>query len=282
VRAVNLLPPDLRGASSNATGELAAGPEIKGGAGSLVVLAVLAACVAGTAAYVLTNNAIEQRKSDLAVVTARQQAVQRQAAKLRPYADFDAMTKARTETVRDIAGRRFAWDEALRDLSRAIPADVTLSSLSGDLGPGSGSISTPSGSGSLRSALDAPAFTLQGCARDQRSVARLMARLRNVDGVTRVSLSKSVKAAASAAAGAGVTSSGPPCGDGTPPSFELVMFFERASASVAGPGGASAASGTTPAPAATATPAAGSTPTPTPGTTTASSASITSQGGATP
>ena len=52
MRAVNLLPTDLRGASK-ATAERGAGPEATGGAGAFVVLGVLAACVAGTAAYVL-------------------------------------------------------------------------------------------------------------------------------------------------------------------------------------------------------------------------------------
>ncbi len=75
MRAVNLLPTDLRGASK-ATAERGAGPEATGGAGPFVVLGVLAACVAGTAGYVLTENTIKQNKADLAQVTARQQALQ--------------------------------------------------------------------------------------------------------------------------------------------------------------------------------------------------------------
>ena len=39
------------------------------------------------------------------------------------------MAKARVQTVRDLAGSRFDWEQALRDLSRAVPADVTLTSL---------------------------------------------------------------------------------------------------------------------------------------------------------
>jgi Tfp pilus assembly protein PilN len=283
VRAVNLLPPDIRGASSKATGDSAASPEGKGGAGPIVVLGVLAACVAGTAAYVLTNNTIEQAHADLAAVTAQKQAVDAQAAKLRPYADFDATTKARVETVRDLAGRRFDWDQALRDLARAIPADVTLSSLSGDLGSGSGSSASPSGASGIRSAINAPAISLQGCTRDQRSVARLLARLRNVDGVTRVSISKSAKAqgAVGAATEGSAGTQAPPCGSGAVPTFELTMFFERAATAVAAPGGAAPAAGTT-TPAGTATPAATATPAPTPATTGTTTASTTSPGGATP
>ena len=54
-----------------------------------------------------------------------------------------------------------------------------------------------------------------------------MSRLRNVQGVTRVSLSKSEKADAGASGGAAGTAVGP-CGKGTPPSFEVVVFFEKA------------------------------------------------------
>ena len=70
MRAVNLLPPDNRGASK-ASAELGAGPEAKGGAGAFVVLGVLAACVAGTAGVVLADNTIKQRSADLEAEVAR-------------------------------------------------------------------------------------------------------------------------------------------------------------------------------------------------------------------
>ena len=158
MRAVNLLPPDLRGASK-ATAELGAGPEATGGAGAFVVLGVLAACVAGAAGFVLTDNTIKQRTADLAEVSARQKALESQAAQLKPFADYDTMAKARVQTVRDLAGSRFDWEQALRDLSRAVPADVSLTSLSGDISTGAGG-----GGSSLRGAIAAPAITLQGCA----------------------------------------------------------------------------------------------------------------------
>ena len=42
------------------------------------------------------------------------------------------------QTVRDLAGSRFDWEQALRDLSRAIPADVTLRQLTGDIATDAG------------------------------------------------------------------------------------------------------------------------------------------------
>ena len=101
--------------------------------------------------------------------------------------------------MRDLAGHRFDWEQALRDLSRAIPADVTLSELTGNVLDRRGRRRQLG----LRGAIAAPAITLKGCTDTQHDVARLMARLRNVDGVTRVSLAKSEKADSDQPSGAG-------------------------------------------------------------------------------
>jgi Tfp pilus assembly protein PilN len=247
VRAVNLLPPDTRGASKSSA-ELGAGPEAKGGAGAFVVLGVLAACVAGVAGVVTTNNTIKQRTADLDAVALQQQAMQAQVTKLKPYADFDAMAKARAQTVRDLAGSRFDWEQALRDLSRAIPQDVTLRQLSGDISTDAGGTG-----GALRGAISAPAISITGCAPGQTQVARLMARLRDIDGVTRVSLSKSAAEVISASTEGKALERrrAAPCGSGKRPAFDLVMFFEGDASKVA----------TTPV---TATGTVSETPTPTP------------------
>jgi Tfp pilus assembly protein PilN len=276
MRAVNLLPPDTRGASK-ASAELGAGPEAKGGAGAFVVLGVLAACVAGVAGHVLSSNTIKQRQADLAEVTVRQQALQSQATQLKPYADFDAAAKARVQTVRDLAGSRFDWEQSLRDLARAVPADVTLLSLNGD-------ISTDAGGGGsgLRAAISAPAISIAGCAPGQTQVARLMARLHDIDGVTRVSLSKSTAEEVKldgASGGKLAQRNAAPCGAGKRPSFEMVMFFEKDAAAVAStPTTVSGTVGATPTPTPTATPAAGTTAAASTTTTTTTQA----QGGATP
>ena len=277
MRAVNLLPTDLRGASK-ATAERGAGPEATGGAGAFVVLGVLAATVAGVAGFVLTENTIKQRNADLAEVSARTTALENQAAQLKPYADYDTMAKARVQTVRDLAGSRFDWEQALRDLSRAVPADVSLTSLVGDISTGAGGGGSP-----LRSAISAPAITLTGCAPGQTQVARLMARLNNIDGVTRVSLSRSGAEVVDAQAQSSTSEldlrKAQPCGVGKPPSFEVVVFFEDDAAAVATT--PTTATGTvsatpTPTPAASATPAAGE------GTTSTSTSTEQPQGGATP
>jgi Tfp pilus assembly protein PilN len=189
-----------------------------------VVLAALALCVALLAVYVLASNTVKQKQTDLADVTAQADVAAQRVAQLKPYADFEALANARVETVRGLAAARFDWEQALRDLARVIPADVKLQTLNGDMGlPGT----TGSGGDPLRGSIQAPAVSLTGCAPTQAAVARLLSRLRGVDGVTRVSLSKSEKAAGNDGAQASA------CMGKNPPSFSAVVFFEGSAAAEA-------------------------------------------------
>jgi Tfp pilus assembly protein PilN len=215
MKAVNLLPNDLRG-SSRSSAEKSVGHDEPGGPGAFVVLGALAFCLLALVGYVLTTNTVKERKAELESVTAEAQAATQRAAQLKPYADFDAKAKARVQTVRDLTASRFDWEQSLRDISRAIPASVTLTELDG-------SVSSQAGGGNaLRGAIDSPAIEIKGCANTQPSVALLMSRLRNVDGVTRVSLAKSTKGD-SAGTSAGEA---PLCRNPRGPVFEIVMFFE--------------------------------------------------------
>jgi Tfp pilus assembly protein PilN len=254
-----------------------------------VVLGALALCVVALVGYVLTGNAIAERKTELASVTAQHEAAAREAAALKPYATFQELATQRVGTVTALAQTRFDWERALRDVSQALPSDVTLETLKG-------SVTSAGGTGGVRGAVSAPAIEIAGCTAKQRDVASLMSRLRTVRGVTRVSLAKSVEPEAGATASTVATApggapSGMPCGRADAPKFEIVAFFERsvaaASASTTTPGTApasgtaaaaatgapagSAGSGTTPAgttaPSATATPSSGSTQPPATGTT---------------
>lgn len=223
MRAVNLLPSDLRGAATKPAPS--ARQEKAQGFGAYVVLGVLALCVAAFAGYVLTTNTVKQREADLQAAQDRATAAAAKASALKPYADFEAMASSRIETVRGLAAARFDWERALRDLARAVPGDVKLTALNGDMGlPGA----QGSGGDPLRGSIQAPAITLTGCAPSQVAVARMMARLKAVDGVTRVSLSKTEKPSAS-----GSTGTESPCGEGEPPSFSVIIFFERSAAAAA-------------------------------------------------
>src|SRR3954468_19666561 len=173
MRAVNLLPPDLRSGPKGSAPAVSSGVE-NSGAGAFVVLGVLAFAVFALAAYVLAGNTVKDRQAELAAATAKSAAVTQQVASLKPYADFESVANARVQTVTDLANSRFDWEQALRDLSRAVPKDVTIAGIKGDLGGEQGS------GGGIRGAITAPAITLTGCTYTQTKVAALMARLRTI------------------------------------------------------------------------------------------------------
>jgi Tfp pilus assembly protein PilN len=276
MKAVNLLPPDQRGAAKATAVSAATQP---GGNGAYAVLGALAIGVVAVAGYVLTTNTIKERQAKLDGLVAREQAALARVGNLKPYADFAALANTRIATVKDLAGRRFDWENALRDLSRTIPANVTLNSLDGTVSTENGG----TGGSAMRGAINAPAITIKGCTNNQREVATLMARLRTVDGVTRVSLSKSAKTdvlpptpgSAGAPTVVAAAGEGGGCKPGSPPEFEMVMFFERAADASAAPTGPSGAS--TPTAATQATTAAGtaSTTSATPSSTPSSSGTAT-------
>jgi Tfp pilus assembly protein PilN len=220
MKAINLLPSDLRRAPKGAAPKAPMTADEPGGAGAFVVLGVLAACVVALAAYVLTTNTVKDRQAKLDAAVAEAQSTTQRVNQLKPYADFQALVETRVQTLNDLASSRFDWEQALRDISRAVPADVTLVELNGTVG-------SAAGGSAVRAAIASPAIELKGCTTGQKEVATLLTRLRSVEGVTRVSLSKSLKPALTPNGTASVTGTETPCAGRRPPQFEVVMFFER-------------------------------------------------------
>jgi len=254
MRAVNLLTPEMRSSQKGSSAPRPAAMTTPGGVGAIALLGALALIVAGVAGYVLSTNVVKQKQSDLAAVSAKNQATVKRATALKPYSDFQTLAQQRAATVQALASARFDWEQSFRDLSRALPKDVYLDTLKGTVGGGSAA-----GGSGIRSAIGSPAIELSGCTKTQPGVARVMSRLRNVQGVTRVSLSKSEKSD-TAAANSGSSATGGstvgPCGKGSPPSFEVVVFFEKAAVADAlatATGDSSSATGTSGASTATAT-----------------------------
>jgi hypothetical protein len=121
--------------------------------------------------------------------------------------------------VRGLAGSRFEWERTMADLARALPSDVHLRTLVGG---------TTSSATSSTSSISAPTIQLTGCTVSQTAVAQLMSRLRNVRGVSRVALTNSAKAADVAGPSAGAGTEAQLCPKGSPPDFDVTMYFERA------------------------------------------------------
>lgn len=211
MRAVNLIPSDKRHGSGGGLGPVGPGMLVLVGLTVAVVLVVM---------YVLSGNSISSRQASLASARAQLASEQTLVSRLGSYERFAALAQARAQTIRQIVATRFDWHAALSDLSKVVPANTNLQSLTATVSP---SVSINGGSSSLRGAIDAPAFDITGCTSSQDNVARLMSRLRAMNGVTRVTLQSSTDGSSSgtSTSSGGATSTG--CGAG--PSFHLVVFF---------------------------------------------------------
>jgi Tfp pilus assembly protein PilN len=216
MKAVNLIPREAQRRGGLVVGAMPSGP------GYLVLIA-LAVALAFVTVIVITDNTIASRTARLQSLRAQLQSEQALAGRLASYQRFAQLAQERAQTVRDILQSRFDWHGALVDLSKVVPSDVSLQSLNATVSPNAGAGS--SGGSSLRGAISAPAFDITGCTQSQDDVARLMSRLRTIDGVTRVTLQSSTESTggtqgtSSTASAAG--SGGCPGG----PSFHLVVFF---------------------------------------------------------
>ncbi|MDX6698280.1 MAG: hypothetical protein QOE65_1677 [Solirubrobacteraceae bacterium] len=236
MRAVNLLPVDhRRGGDGSATG-------------AYVVLGVLAALVVVVGLYVVNANSVTSNRSKLANTQQEATSLEQQAAAFKPYADFAGLSQARVQTVSDLAKSRFDWERVMHELSRAMPGDVWLTSLVGTVKPGvTLEGAGDSGTGSLRSSLALPAVEMVGCTESQAAVSRVMARLRTLNGVERVSLAASEKsAAASADNGGGASQTDCRNGSSRFPQFQMVVFFKAPKELTTAPDASAAAPTTTP------------------------------------
>ena len=232
MRAVNLIPVEARrGLRGGGSGS---------GIASYIVLGVLAAVVAMSAAYTLANRSVGDHRAELDSVQAQ---VQRYAS----YTGFTALRQKRTETVRSLAASRFDWSHALHELARTMPSNAWLTSLKGTVTPG---VTIDGGSGDpLRATLQKPALEILGCTTSQADVAKVISSLRRMDGVERVSLSSSQKLDQGSASGGGSStastgdSGSGDCRNGNAhyPQFSMTLFF----ATPTSPSGAQTASATT-------------------------------------
>lgn len=253
MRAVNLMPGDVGGGRAAST--------VETGAIVYVLLGGLAVMVALVGLWALSGRQITEREATLTRVSAEATAAEKRAAAAAPYEVFAALARDRVATVKSLSATRFDWSHSLRELGRVLPADVWLTSIDGSSGA-TGAAPAPNAS-----AAPAPTFELVGCTRSQTKVARLLARLRAVDNVRRVTLKASEKPDADAAAG------DCPASRASNPTFTIKVAFaapgattqeldatgQPADASAAAAATAPAAAGTTgssaaPTPASTTTP----------------------------
>ena len=221
MRPVNLLPPEDR------RGEHA---PLRAGFASYAIIGVLVVALVGVVLVIMTGNQITDSKAELASLQARKAQADVAASKLAPYQDFATLSAARSETVSSLAQTRFDWERVLNELALVIPHRVTLDSLTGSAGAGG---ADSGASTSADPSITGPSLQLAGCAEGQNGVARFLAALRDIDGVTRVGMQSSQLGEQSdAATGAAAPAPG---GDATASScqtkpsiarFEITVAFD--------------------------------------------------------
>jgi Tfp pilus assembly protein PilN len=231
VRPVNLIPLDERRGAARVGADRA---PIR----IYILLGVLGVVLLSVLALVLTSNQINGKTEDLSKVKAQEQGVKQVADALRPFGQFAQVQAARKAQITQLASTRFNWEQALRQLSRAIPSNVWLLKLAGTVSPAIEVESAAGGAASsLRDKFPAPAIVMTGCTYSQHAVARMMTRMQNLDDVTEVQLAKSARkdeatsgsnaAASSGAAGAAGAAEDPTdcVGSSRITQFDLLVVF---------------------------------------------------------
>jgi len=224
MRAVNLVPADERRGAGGTGG--------RSGGAAYVLLGLLAVLVVVVASYTLQKRSVSEKRTELATLETQAAGTEARAAELASFVQFAGLRVARTQTISSLAASRFDWAHAVREVSRVVPSNVWLTSLQGTVAPGVTLKAAGAGpTGALRSALPVPALEIVGCTTGQDAVARMLSRMRLVDGVIRVALQASVKGDAGSGGGSG---GGGDCrqGDARIPQFALVIYFDQAAGAV--------------------------------------------------
>jgi Tfp pilus assembly protein PilN len=197
VRSINLIPAEQRRGAGGLAG--------RAGGASYVVVGALAVFVLMAVFYAIAIGQVSSRKSNLTQVTAQTANTQAQAAALDPYVQFASIRQQRQQAITTLASSRFDWADAMDQIARSLPTDVTLASVAGTGGPGAvTTLATPAAvtPGVAPVAAPTPSVTLTGCATSHSEVATVLVDLNQVAGVANVSLTSSAKAAPATKTGA--------------------------------------------------------------------------------
>jgi Tfp pilus assembly protein PilN len=224
MRPVNLIPLEERHGSQS---PLRTGPL------PYVLLGALAALLLGVALLVTTGNQISEKKDEISSLKQQDTAAQQRAQELAPFVQFAELHRARLETVRSLADSRFDWERVMGELSKVLPSDVWLTSLSASASSATSAASTGGASGAesssgLRGAIAGPALEISGCSTGQDGVAGFVTALKQIDGVTRVGVESSSLPAKGGGEGGGGGSSSDCRTRSFIAQFQIVVAFDAA------------------------------------------------------
>jgi Tfp pilus assembly protein PilN len=230
MRAVNLIPSDQQRGAGGVAG--------KSGGGAYFLLGGLALIVAMAAIFFSAGKSVSDKQAKTASLNAQAAAAEAKAGSLTSYTKFASIRQKRVDTVKQLAGSRFDWAHALREVAANLPRNAWLTSMTATTLP---SVSLDGGTtGALRQGLAEPAIVINGCTTSQEAVSALLTRLRLVNGVDRVSLEDSTK-------GASGSSGSSDCrgGHSKYPIFNVDVFFKPTAGAIATSTTGTSASGTT-------------------------------------
>jgi hypothetical protein len=230
MRAVNLIPAEQRSGQPVGVG--------RSQGAAYAVLVLIAGLALMAYSYGSADHKISSARAKVASLAAQAQQAQVAAERLAPYTSFIALREQRTQAVKALVDSRFDWAHVLHEFGRVLPAQASITSLSGSVGTGSTSGASTSASGASSSSSSSstasagatvasatpagsvPTFTLAGCATSQSEVALTLERLRLIDGVKEVTLVSSTTGASSSGGGSG---GGCPAHD---PTFSATVVFD--------------------------------------------------------
>jgi Tfp pilus assembly protein PilN len=206
MKAVNLIPAAQREGAAVGAG--------RSEGGAYAVLALLAGIAVLAVLYGVAKHDMASRRAQAASLNAQAQSAQAAASQLAPYTTFVSLRDQRMQAVDTLVASRFDWAHAFHEFGRTVPSGVSFTSLQGTIGSASSSATvakpTSSASASTGSTVasatppgSVPTFTLAGCAVSQAMVARMLERLRLIDGVSEVSLQSSTASSSSSGGGSG-------------------------------------------------------------------------------
>jgi Tfp pilus assembly protein PilN len=171
----------------------------------------------------LTSNQVNDRKAQAGEAKRDADQAEAEASRLGRFANFAQLAQTRKASVASLAQSRFDWERYLREVAHVLPAGTWLTGVDASTKPPAGT-----------SASDAatPEGKLEGCARRQADVAKLMVRLRQLHAVDDVTLEESSRGNSSGSSGSSSGSSGEGCGRYY--TFKVATVFSLAPVGVAG------------------------------------------------
>jgi Tfp pilus assembly protein PilN len=216
MRPVNLLPEQHR--------PRAAGGGMKGSA--YVLVGVLGALLVMLALYALTGNQVNDRKAQTAEAKRDAQAAEARLASLGKFGNFAQIASTRKASVEQLSQGRFDWERFLRETAHVLPSDTWLTKIDATTTASASTSGTTTGTGIADESQ--PGAKIEGCAKHQPDVAKLMVRLRELHRVNDIQLTESSRGDASASSTSASSSTSSTEGCGKYYKFNLKAVFELA------------------------------------------------------